>query len=266
MNLPQTISTGAGDPQGLFVTNNGDIYIGSSQPYYHVEKWTLNSTVPVIVMNVTGLCFSLFVDINNTLYCSLGNGHLVLKTSLIDNGSIPITAAGNGTSGLAPDMLNDPRGIYVDTTFNLYVADSGNNRIQMFPLGQLNGTTLAGIGAPGTIVLSAPTAVILDAAGYLFIVEYSGNRIVGTSPVGYRCLVGCSGSGSSSSQLNAPYSFSFDSSGNIFVIDSMNQRIQKFSIDMNVCGKHLFVFLHFVIAFSLDMTSMKKLEMCQRST
>ena len=57
-------------------------------------------------------------------------------------------------AGSASDRLADPQGIFVDIDFNLYVADNGNNRIQLFLPGQLNATTVAGIGAPGTITLA----------------------------------------------------------------------------------------------------------------
>ena len=234
----RTIYIGVGILQGLFVTDNGDVYIGKDQPNIHVEKWTPNATTPITVMNVTNMCYGLFVAIDNTLYCSIGIQHVVIKASLLGTSSDPTVVAGNETSGSAPDELNTPHGLYVDGNLNLYVADCGNNRIQMFSSGQSNGVTRAGNGASGSIMLNCPTGVILDANEYLFIVEYHGNRIIGSNPIGFRCLVGCWGSGNSPNQLSGPYSFSFDTSGNIFVTDQWNQRIQKFFIDMNVCGKH----------------------------
>ena len=132
--------------------------------------------------------------------------------------------------------LIDPHGIYVDINFDLYVADSGNNRIQLFRSGDLNGITLAGNGAPGTITLRYPTAVVLDNDGYLFIVDSGNNRIVGSGLNGFRCLVGCSGtSGSESNQLSWPKSMAFDSYGNMFVADTGNSRIQKFLLNSNSC-------------------------------
>jgi len=38
-----------------------------------------------------------------------------------------------GSPGSGHGQLDDPRGVVVDTKGNLYVADSGNNRIQKFP-------------------------------------------------------------------------------------------------------------------------------------
>ncbi|CAF1575736.1 unnamed protein product, partial [Adineta steineri] len=92
------------------------------------------------------------------------------------------------------------------------------------------GITVAGSRSPNsTIRLDCPSGVILDAAKYLFIVDNNNHRIVGSSLGGFRCLVGCYGVGLKSNQLYYPFSLSFDYSGNIFVTDQDNSRIQKFS-------------------------------------
>ena len=59
---------------------------------------------------------------------------------------------------------------------------------------KLIGLTVAGSTAPGTIVLSHPAAVLLDADEYLFIVDSSHNRIVASGSNGipmYNWLHGC---------------------------------------------------------------------------
>ena len=61
----------------------------------------------------------------------------------------------------------------------------------------------------------------------------SNNRIVGSGPNGFRCLVGCSGYGSASNQLYNPITLSFDSYGNMFVTDCWNSRIEKFILTNN---------------------------------
>jgi hypothetical protein len=140
-------------------------------------------------------------------------------------------------------MLNAPWGIFVDTNFDLYVADTDNHRIQLFKPGELDATTLVGATVPGTIELGGPTGILLDADKYLFILERYNHRIVGQGPHGFRCLVGCSGSfGSESNQLKKPYAFSFDSYGNMFVSDDQNNRIQKFLLLINCRSKYLKIF------------------------
>ncbi|CAF4328952.1 unnamed protein product, partial [Adineta steineri] len=159
------------------------------------------------------------------------------------NNDVNITtiAAGTGINGSGAYMLSDPRGIFVDIKFNLYVADCGNNRIQFYRPGNLNGTSLAGSKVPGTITLNCPTDIILDGDGYLFIVDNYNYRIVRSGLTGFQCLFGCTGTstfGSTADQLNRPGSLSFDSNGNIYVADTYNNRIQKLLLATNSCGKY----------------------------
>ena len=145
--------------------------------------------------------------------------------------------------GSASNMLNSPWGIFVDINFNLYVADCYNHRIQFFRSGELKGTTLAGANASGTITLKYPSSVVLDADGYLFIVDSDNHRIVGSGPTGFRCVVGCSNTtGTASNQLYYPQTMAFDSYGNIYVIDEANSRIQKFTLSTNSCSMYSFIF------------------------
>lgn len=124
-------------------------------------------------MNVTGACYALFSDSNDTLYCSSGSTHTVIKTALISSAGKGIIAAGTGTAGLTPNMLSVPMGIFVDASLNLYVSDYGNHRIQLFRVGELNATTVAGNGTTDTITLSYPNDVTLDIKGYLYILKRS---------------------------------------------------------------------------------------------
>ena len=84
-----------------------------------------------------------------------------------------------------------------------------------------------------------PTGVFVDGDGYLFIVDTSNNRIIGSGLYGFRCIVGCSAAsaGLPPTQLNGPRTLGFDSYGNIFVSDRNNQRIQKFILMTNSCGE-----------------------------
>jgi len=166
--------------------------------------------------------------------------HKVVKSWLNDTVITSTIVAGTGTQGYAPDELDEPRGIFVDLNFDLYVADCVNGRIQLFQVGQSNGKTVAGNKSPNrTISLDCPTGIVLDAQKYLFIVDQGNNRIVGSGPNGFRCLVGCNiSSGSASNQLKSPQSMVFDSYGNMFVTDQNNNRIQKFLLSTNSCGKY----------------------------
>ena len=234
----RTISGGLASGEGVFVTSNGDIYVDNGCSNGRVDKWALNETSGTRVMDVSAACSGLFVDINNTLYCSMWDQHQVIKTPLNVGLYSGVTAAGTGTHGASANMLNGPVGIFIDFNFDLYVTDSQNNRVQKFQLGQVNAITVMGTGASITSPLHFPRSVVLDADGNLFVADSQNHRIVTLGPNGFRCIIACSGGSSSSSvDLSEPGAIAFDTCGNIFVVDIYNNRIQKFFLLSNSCGK-----------------------------
>ncbi|CAF1217791.1 unnamed protein product, partial [Adineta steineri] len=236
INPDKIISGNLSTPFDLFATPIGDIYVDNGGNG-RVDKFAFNSNLSIPAMSVSSTCIGIFVDISNTLYCAASNSHQVVKKWLNDNVLTSIIVAGNGTAGSTATTLNLPLGIFVDVKVNLYVADCYNNRIQMFPVGQLIGITLAGASVPGTITLSNPNGITLDGNGYLFIADTANNRIIGSGPYGFRCLFGCTTiSGSASNQLNQPVTLRFDSYGNLFVADRYNNRVQKFILASNSCS------------------------------
>jgi hypothetical protein len=242
INPTETISGNLLTPNALFVTITGDIYVDNGFSNGQVDKWTINANSSVPAMYVGSACYGLFVDINNNLYCSMSDLHQVVTTSLNSVSNVLKIVAGTGCYGSTSDTLNTPRGIFVNTNLDLYVADCNNSRIQLFQSGQINGATVAGTGSLNiTITLSCPTGIVLDADNYLFIVDSGNHRIIGSGPNGFRCLVGCYGNGSASNQLYYPQSIAFDSFGNMFVTDSSNNRIQKFILLNNTFGKYVIV-------------------------
>jgi hypothetical protein len=138
----------------------------------------------MLVKQLQVLCYSLFIDINNTLYCSVHNENRIISTSLHDNTSNLIHVTGTDFFGSSSYELDHPYGIFVNTNFDLYVADTGNSRIQLFRPGQKNGVTAAGNNTLQDFKLNRPTGVVLDADGYLFIADNSG---------GFRGGGGCAG-------------------------------------------------------------------------
>ena len=181
----------------------------------------------------------MFIDLNDNLYCSLFNQHRVTLVSCNKYNTTPITVAGTGVDGSSSSQLKLPWGIFVDTNFDLYVADTGNHRIQRFRPGQLNGTTVAGLGTPSNLTLNNPTDVILDGNGYMYIADNDHHRVVRVGPADYRCIAGCNGGpGSNSSQLYKSYSLRFDTIGNMYVADEFNHRIQKFLFLVDSCRKY----------------------------
>ena len=228
------------------MTTNGDIYVDNGLSNGRVDKWIAENETWISVRYSQSRCYGLFIDIYDSLYCSMFNDQKVEKTW--SNGTTIIVA---GTDGGASslDMFFYPWGIYVDINLDLYVVDWGNNRIQLFGLNQRNGITIVGReSSEVTIELFHPTGIVLDGDRHLFIVDGANHRIIGSDENGFRCIFGCSDYGSTNDKLINPISMSFDSYGNIYITDRDNYRVQKI-VKSNICGKFFSSFSHFLIKF-----------------
>ena len=100
-------------------------------------------------------------------------------------------------------------------------------RIQLFHLGEKNGTTIVDEKTTKPFLLKCSTGIILDADRTLFIVDKK-RRIVRLGSDEFRCIGACSDTLSSgSNKFSEPRRLSFDGHGNIYVSDHSNRRIQK---------------------------------------
>ena len=147
-----------------------------------------------------------------------GNGVFVTKW-----GS---AGSGDGQFG-TQNFYNGPNGIAVDGAGNVYVADTGNSRVQKF---DGNGNFLAKWGSAGSgdgqfnIVYD----VSVDVSGNIYVIDYGNNRIQKFSSSGV-FLAKWGSAGSGDGQFNGPHGIAVDGAGNVYVADAFNNRIQKFS-------------------------------------
>ena len=79
----------------LFVAVNNDVYVYDNS-HAQVIRWSINATTYQPVMFTSTSCRALFVDINNTLYCSASGIHQIVAKILDDSTNTTRVAAGNG--------------------------------------------------------------------------------------------------------------------------------------------------------------------------
>ena len=187
------------------------------------------------------------VDASGNLYIAEFLNQRIRKVS---NGVIT-TVAGNGTEGFSGDngpatsaQLKGPIGVAVDSAGNLYIADSGNNRIRKVSGGVI--TTVAGNGMRGCCeddgpatrgLLRFPYRVAVDSTGNLYILDYGNNRIrkvsngVSTTVAGGSGLAGFSGDNAPAADalLCIPQGLAVDAAGDLYIADRGNSRVRKVS-------------------------------------
>jgi hypothetical protein len=139
--------------------------------------------------------------------------------------------SGDGGKATAAE-LDEPEGVAVNSAGDLYIADTGSNRIQEVNTSGII-STVAGDGTDGysgdggkatSAELGAPYGVTVDAAGDLFIADTFNNRIrevsggTITTVVGNGAASDVAGSGTAA-ELDQPYDVVYDpTTGNIYAV------------------------------------------------
>lgn len=187
---------------------------------------------------------------------SAGNQYIVAqyqnRVFKVDTAGQLTVFAGNGNLGFSGDggpataaSLDSPAGIALDGSGNLYIADYGNDRIRRVDAATGIITTVAGNGnlgfsgdgGPATQAsLAYPTGVALDSGGNLYFTAPDDNRIRRVdaatgiiSTVAGNGSYGFTGDGGLAivASLCSPRGITVDSSGNLYVGDTYNQRIRR---------------------------------------
>jgi tripartite motif-containing protein 71 len=119
-----------------------------------------------------------------------------------------------------------PVGIAIDSSDNVYISDSENNRIVKL---SKNGNYLTQWGSKGASrnQFNNPQGVAIDSSGNVYVVDSGNYRIMKFDSTG-TYLTEWGTPGSKDGQFQSPHGIAIDSSGNVYVTDTGNRRIQKF--------------------------------------
>ena len=175
----------------------------------------------------------------------------------LDTGGTLTLIAGNSRTGFSGDggpatqaQLNAPQGVAVDSAGNLYIADTGNNRVrEVTPDGVIH--TVAGTGQGGFFgnggpatqaMLHTPSGVAVDGFGNVYIADAANhsirrltldgniNQFAGNS---YAAFAGDEGP-ATVGQLHGPSDVFVNAKGVVYIADTGNARIRTVTSDGNI--------------------------------
>lgn len=265
-------------PTGVAVDGAGNIYLaegsigaGSGLAVGDYRVWKINSGGVVSTAAGNGLAsFSgdggtaasaqlndpaaVTFDTAGNLYIADADNNRVRK---VTPAGVITTVAGNGTAGWSGDggpgpraQLNHPMGLTADTDGDIYIADTGNNRIRkLTPDGNIatiagNGNaSYYGDGGPADQgSLHSPHQLYFVSGYYLYIADTENQRIRELLPDGTITTVagnggqglGGDGARAVSATLNLPTGVTGDAAGNIYVADQGNNRIRVITPGGNI--------------------------------
>jgi sugar lactone lactonase YvrE len=190
------------------------------------------------------------LDAAGNLYIAETNTSRIRKVNLATG--VITTFAGTGNAGTSGDNgaataaeLSAPTGIASDATGDVFIADSGNNRIR-----RIDGTTglitaFAGTGTNGSsgnqgyatlAELADPQGIALDDAGRLYIADTGNNMVRMVDPI-TGVITSVAGNGTPgfsgdtgvaiSAKLSTPSAVAVDSAGDLYIADTVNNRVRK---------------------------------------
>jgi DNA-binding beta-propeller fold protein YncE len=133
---------------------------------------------------------------------------------------------GNGTAGSAAGAFDHPQALAVGAAGDVYVADTGNDRIvKLSSAGAVLGEWGRTGGAAGSF--RSPGGIGLDAAGEVYVSDTDNNRVQVFDPDG-GWLRAWGNRGIAPGQLSQPTALAVGCAGDVYVADTNNNRVQRF--------------------------------------
>ncbi len=242
-------------PYGVAVDSSGNVYVADTDNNL-IRKITSSGLVTTYAGQLTsgsangartaasfGLPHGIAVDSSGNVYVADTFNFLIRK---ITNEGVVTTLAGSGSYGSANGTgpaasFGSPYGVAVDSSGNVYVADSRNDLIRKITNEGVV-TTLAGsAGVTGSFnrtgtaaSFNNPTGVAVDSSGNVYVADSKNDLIrkinaegVVTTLAGQAGVTGATDGAGTAASFNNPTGIAVDSSENIYVADSGNDLIRK---------------------------------------
>ena len=238
-------------PYGVSVDLSGNVYVGDENNQ-RIRKITPGGVVSTLAgQNSSGfsdavgtnavfnLPYGVAPDTSGNVYVSDSSNNRIRK---ITTAGVVSTIAGQASSGYsdavgANAMFNNPQCLCVDSLGNIYVSDTTGQKIrkitQSGSVTTIGGSTTQGFIDSGQASFNNPYGITVDTSGNVYVGDKSNNRIRKVTSGGVvstlagQATTGFSDATGTNAMFKNPYGVSTDTSGNIYVADSGNNKIRK---------------------------------------
>jgi outer membrane protein assembly factor BamB len=186
-------------------------------------------------------------DTSGNLYVADTLNHTVRRVT--PAGAVTTIAGSAGQSGSTDGSgtaarFNSPSGIAVDSSANVFIADTTNNTIRRIAANSTTVTTLAGLsGVTGSsdgegsgALFNRPTGLAIDSAGNVYVADTGNSAIRRVTPAGsvstfagLPSIAGMQDGTAFGAYFNQPQAIAFDSAGNLWVADTGNSALRRIS-------------------------------------
>jgi uncharacterized protein YjiK len=226
-------------PSDVVVDLSGNIYVAD---YNNTRVQQFNiSRVYQHTYGTTGEPYQTDGEHYNTPHVAIdGSDHIIIleehgqRLIKLDAGGVPQWGEPVGEAGVAGsdnEHFNDPHGVAVDGDGRIYVADSGNHRVQIYGSDGVYSTTLGTGQGPGDEQFDRPTGIAVGADGRIYVSDTDNHRVeIYASDLQLVGRIGITGvCNTDNTHLCHPAGIIVDRNGSIYVADTDNCRVQKFN-------------------------------------
>ncbi|MGH9179472.1 MAG: hypothetical protein ACRD0N_13085, partial [Acidimicrobiales bacterium] len=238
-------------PYALAIDGDGDLFIaGASGSLFRMAEDGSLDRVPTEPADANLQAAAMTVGPDGTVYLATE----VRVLALGPDGALSTLVGESGAAGFRGDggpageaRVQGPQGLALDSDGNLYIADTGNNRVRkVTPDGVI--TTVAGNGTANAAPdgspaiesgLDQPTGLAVAGGGALFVAEHNPGRIrridllsgeittVVGDPTTYTDGPAVDGGPARRATLSNPGHLAMDGDGNLYVVDHGHRRVRR---------------------------------------
>ena len=248
------------EPRSIFKDSSGNLYIASTKHHKIYKVDTLGNVSIIAGTGVAGNTgddgpailarldepSDIYKDSSGNIYIADTRNHKIRK---VDSSGIISTIAGTGDAGNTGDdgpatlaRLNEPRGVFIDSSGAIYIADTRNHKIRWInasgKIRSIAGTGTSGDAGDGgdalLALLNEPSGIFKEGSD-LYIADTKNHKIrkvdLSTSIISTIAGTGDAGNtgdgaAATSARLNEPNNMVFFS-GELYIADTKNHIIRK---------------------------------------